>query len=260
MLIPKGKRVLAIGDYHCGHRTGLTPPEFENSGLVDPHHYAIRRTTWDWYEERVKAYKPQIVIYNGDAIDGKGQASGASELLYADRNVQVDMAVACLKAIPGRPKIVMSYGTAYHTGKEEDFEDQIADKVKAVSIGGEDVIDVNGLLINYRHHLGSSSVPHGRATAISKEVVWNWLWALRGEYPMADVILRSHVHYNVGAFGPGWLGMSLPALQGYGSKYGGRRMSGTVDVGMAYFNVVSKQEYSWDVDILRYPAAATVSL
>jgi predicted MPP superfamily phosphohydrolase len=256
----KSKRVLAIGDFHCGQRAGLTPPQFDNTGHTDPHHHAIRRTTWDWYEKLVQSLKPQIVIFNGDAIDGKGQASGGTELLYADRNVQVDMAVACLKAIPGSPKIVMSYGTAYHTGKEEDFEDKVADGVNAYSIGGEDVIDVNGLLINYRHHLGSSSVPHGRATAISKEVIWNKLWAIRGEYPMADVVLRSHVHYHVFAGGPGWLGMSLPALQGYGSKYGGRRMSGTVDVGAVWFDIKGKQEYTWNSDILRYPAAVAPSL
>lgn len=257
----KEKRVLTIGDFHCGHRTGLTPPEFETSALVDPHHFAIRRTTWDWFSQRVKALKPKIVIFNGDALDGKGQASGGTELLYSSMNTQVDMAVRCLEEIPGKPKIVMSYGTAYHTGKDDDYEQQIVDRIDHVlKIGGEDTIDVNGLIFNYRHHLGSSSVPHGRATAISKEVIWNKLWALRGEYPMADVVLRSHVHYHIFAGGPGWLGMSLPALQGYGSKYGGRRMSGTVDVGMVWFDVKGKRDYKWNTDILRYPAVVAPSL
>jgi hypothetical protein len=155
----------------------------------------------------------------------------------------------------------MSYGTAYHTGKDDDYEQQIVDRIDHVlKIGGEDTISVNDLIFNYRHHLGSSSVPHGRATAIAKEVIWNKLWALRGEYPMADVVLRSHVHYNIFAGGPGWLGMSLPALQGYGSKYGGRRMSGTVDVGMVWFDVKGKRDYKWNTDILRYPAAVAPSL
>jgi len=254
------KRVLAIGDFHCGQSAGLTPPGYEISPLVGPRHQAVRRATWDFYAAKVNEIKPDVVIFNGDAIDGKGQSSGGTELLYADRNVQVDMAVDCLNTIPGKPKIVMSYGTAYHTGKEEDFEDQIADRVGAERIGGEDVIDVNGLIINYRHHIGSSSVPHGRHTAIAKEVLWNKLWAMRGEYPQADVILRSHVHYHIFAGGADWLGMTLPCLQGYGSKYGGRRMSGTIDVGMVHFDVQSKESYTWKSHILRYPAADVPSL
>lgn len=256
----KYTRVLTIGDYHCGQRAGLTHPDFEINSFVDPHHHAIRRAGWNYYKATVDALKPDIVIFNGDAVDGKGQASGGTELLYSDRNVQVNMAVAALEAIPGNPKIVMSYGTAYHTGKEEDFEDQIAKQVKALKIGGEDVIDVNGLVINYRHHVGSSQTPYSRQTAVAKEALWNQLWSLRGEYPLADVLLRSHVHYHTFTGGHGWLAMTLPALQGYGSKYGGRRMSGTVDFGLVHFDVTSKEDYSWHSHILRFPAVAVPSL
>ena len=256
----KTKRVLAIGDFHCGQRGGLTPPEFEPGGNYDPAHYSVRRMGWDFYQATVDRLKPDIVIFNGDAIDGKGFMSGGTELIYTDRNVQVKMAVACLQAIPGNPKIVMAYGTGYHTGKREDWEDQIADLVGAEKIGGEDTIAVNGVVINYRHHLGRSSVPHARHTAIAKEVLWNILWAERGEYPKADILIRSHVHYHNFAGGVGWLGMTLPALQGYVSKFGGRRMTGTIDFGLVHFDITSKEDYTWKSHILRYPAAAVLSL
>jgi hypothetical protein len=232
---------------------GLTHPSDDfDDGTA---HYLVRRTIWEWYKPLVKRLKPHIVIVNGDAIDGDGKKSGGTEQLTTDRLKQCKMAVKALKAIPGKPKFFMSYGTGYHTGDDEDFENIIADDIGAVKIGAEDTIDVNGLHINYRHHIGRSGIPHGRHTAVAKEKLWNQIWAERGEYPKADVIIRSHVHYYNYAGGPGWLGMTTPALQGYGSKYGARRMTGTVDVGLVYFDIWSKERWEWKAEILRFPAA-----
>jgi hypothetical protein len=169
-----------------------------------------------------------------------------------DRDEQAEMAEEPIK-LPRAKHIVMSYGTAYHSGKTEDWENQIAKAVGAAKIGSEDTIEVNGLLINYRHHVGSSTIPHGRHTAIAKEVLWNQLWSLRGEYPRADVLIRSHVHYHRYAGAADWLAFTTPCLQGYGTKYGGRRMSGTIDLGVVWLDVYSKDKYTWDRKILRMP-------
>ncbi len=250
------KRVLVISDEHTGHDLGLTHPSDDfDDGTT---HYQVRRTIWDWYCPLVKKLKPHIVINNGDCIDGKGKKSGGTEQLTADRMKQCKMSVKTLSVIPGKPKFFMSYGTGYHTGDDEDFEDIIAREMKAEKIGAEDTIDVNGLLINYRHHVGSSGIPHGRHTAVAKEKLWNNIWSERGEYPKADVILRSHVHYHNFCGGPGWLAMTTPALQGYGSKYGARRCTGAVDVGMVHFDIRGKDDWTWESHILRFPAEAAL--
>ena len=250
------KRVLVLSDFHSGHVLGLTHPSYDytTGHKTQTAHYQVRRTIWEWYKDKVKRLKPDIVIFNGDAIDGKGEKSGGTELLTLDRDEQCEMAIAALQAIPRRPKLFMSYGTPYHSGINEDWEDIIAREMEAEKIGAEDTVDVNGLLINYRHHIGRSSIPHGRHTAVAKEKLWNAIWAERGEYPRADVIVRSHVHYYNYAGGPSWLGMTTPALQGYGSKFGARRVTGTVDVGMVHFDVWSKERWDWKVHILRFPA------
>ena len=247
------KRVLVISDQHCGHDLGLTHPSDDfDDGTT---HYLVRRTIWEWYKPLVKRLKPHIVIVNGDAIDGDGKKSGGTEQLTTDRIKQCKMAVKTLKVIPGKPKFFMSYGTGYHTGDDEDFEDIIAREIEAQKIGAEDTIDVNGLLINYRHHIGRSGIPHGRHTAIAKERLWNLIWAERKEYPKADVLIRSHVHYYDFDGDFDWLGMTTPALQGYGSKYGGRKCTGTVDVGLVYFDVKGKDDYTWKAERLKFPAA-----
>ena len=256
------KRVLVISDFHSGHVLGLTHPgyDFTTGHKTMTAHYQVRRTIWDWYKDKVQRLKPDIVIFNGDAIEGKGEKSGGTELLTLDRDEQCEMAIAGLQAIPRRPKLFMSYGTGYHTGNMEDWEDIIAREMKAEKIGSEDTIDVNGLLINYRHHIGRSGIPHGRHTAIAKEKLWNLLWAERGEYPKADVIIRSHVHYYDGAFGADWVGFTTPALQGYGSKYGARRVTGTVDVGLVYLDVWAKDNFTWKAKILKFPAEAPLQV
>ena len=244
-------RLLAMSDTHCGHELGLTPPKHDPGPRLTPTRYRMRREIWDWWEPRAKALKPDVVIFNGDAIDGKGQSSAASELIYTDRNDQVEMATDILKGIGGKPEIYMAYGTAYHTGKGEDWEDRVAANVGAIKIGSEDDIDIRGTVFNYKHHLGRSSVPSGRTSAVLKDALWNQIWADRGEYARADVILRSHVHYHTFAGDSDILALTLPALQGYGTKFGGRRMSGVVDVGYIIFDVYGPNEYKWDSHIWR---------
>lgn len=258
----KSKRVLAVADFQCGHLIGLTPPGFDADREPQRHHefYDMRRTIWRWFKRTVSKLAPiDILIVAGDAVDGKGPASGGTEQLYMDRNDQVEMAAAVIRTIDAK-KIVMAYGTPYHTGKQEDWEDAVAREVGAEKIGGEDVIDVNGLIINYRHHVGRSTIPHGRFTPIAKEMLWNILWAERGEYPKADVLIRAHVHYHVYCGTSNWLAMTLPALQGYGTKYGGRRMTGTVDVGMVVFDVTNRGEFTWRPELLRLQEQRPISL
>ena len=67
-------------------------------------------------------------------------------------------------------------------------------------------------------------------------------YLLGGGYSM---ILRGHVHYLNFCGGPGWLAMTLPALQMKGSKYGVRQCSGVVDFGFTVFDVGEDGRYTW---------------
>lgn len=251
----KSKRGLVIADLHSGADTGLTHPNYDadRGSKKRRSHYDMRRAMWDWYETTVTSL-PRLdwMIINGDAIDGSGWRSGGTEQLNTDRDDQCEMAVSAIN-VKKAPRIFMSYGTGYHTGDVEDWEDIIAREIKAEKIGGEDTININGLLINYRHFVGSSSIPHGRHTAVAKEKLWNLLWSETEQFPKADVILRSHVHYHNYSGGASWLAMTTPCLQGHGGKFGGRKMSGTIDIGVVYFDVVSKDDYTWKSNILRLP-------
>jgi hypothetical protein len=257
------KRVVLMGDTHCGHEAGLTPAAFQvrwreaekdednedNAARLirerENKAAALEHECWAWYVAACRRVQPvDLVIFNADAIDGRGERSGGTELLTADRGKQCDMAVTAIRKMGAR-RTMMTYGTPYHTGQIEDWEDNIADRLDAECIKSHLWVDVNGLIFDVKHHIGSSSVPYGRSTPITKDRVWNLIWAEHEQQPKANVIIRSHVHYFHGAFGTGWLGMTLPALQAAGTKYGARKCSGTVDFGFVVFDVKPSGNFSW---------------
>ena len=106
-------------------------------------------------------------------------------------------------------------------------------------IGAHEWVEVGGVVFDMKHHVGSSSVPHSRSSAISREALWSQLWSDAGHTPKADVLIRSHVHYHAGSFDysikPHWR-LTTPALQAMGTKFGSRRCSGLVDFGFLVFD------------------------
>ena len=239
------KRVVVIADLHCGHRVGLTPPKYQ-SAICGQKFYSIQVEKWKQYVDILVELKPiDVLLVNGDCIDGRGERSGSVELIAPSRKKQVDMAVDCINECEA-DKIIMTRGTPYHTGYKEDWEDMIADGVDAVKIGEHEWPEVNGLVFDVKHKIGNTSVPHTKGTSINRDRLWNALWAERGLQPKADIFIRSHVHwFHYGGDMDG-LCVYTPALQGMGSKYGARECSGTVDWGLIYFDVQKNGDYTWE--------------
>ena len=75
--------------------------------------------------------------------------------------------------------------------------------------------------------------------------------------PRADIILRGHVHYYSYCGTPDKLCMTLPALQGMGSKYGAKECEGLIDWGMVLFEVEDDGSYRWHPFIHRIKEQAT---
>ena len=211
---------------------------------------AINDELWFAFESALKELPPiDFILANGDLIEGKGKRSGGTELLTPDRNLQCSMAVSvfdhlkpyCNPAV----EIIGTYGTPYHAGEYEDWEDQIAKTVGFRKMGSHEWYEVNGLVFDLKHAVGSSQVPYSRHTATAKEGTWNDIWAIEDMQPFADVILRSHVHYFQYSGNSRRLQMTLPALQGMGSKFGARKCSGLVDFGFIFFEIHGKNKYQW---------------
>lgn len=226
------KKVLIMSDLHSGHKAGLTPPDWQTS--------AKQKDQYDAYQNLLNQIgKVDILVVNGDLIDGKGTRSGGTELIEADRHRQGEIAEECIRQVE-TSNIVMTYGTPYHAGTEEDFEGQIAYRLGAEI---RDMLEftVEGVNFNIKHKVGGSTIPHGRATPIAREKVWNTLWEEMEVQQKAHVLVRSHVHYYTFTGDVNWLGFTTPAMQGFGSKFGSRQCSGVVNFGMVLVKVYKGQ-------------------
>ena len=215
---------------------GLTPPAWQYQPTDEHPKYArYQHLMWKWYVETIEALKPiDLLVHNGDCVDGKGFKSGGTELITSDRNKQANMAIECIEQAAAL-RVVIVYGTGYHTGNDEDWEDVIAEKMGA-EIHSHPSLDVEGVVFDFKHKIGSSAIPHGRHTAPARDKLWNLLWTEKGLRPKADVLVRSHVHYYTQSSDTFGDVFTTPCLQGPGSKFGARACSGIIDIGLLAFD------------------------
>ena len=250
----KQKRLAVIADPHSGHRVGLTHPDYQwKVPTLTAHIWTkvarIQRECWRWYAKTVKALRPvDVLLVNADCIDGRGERSGGVELITGDRAEQVEIAARVIE-LWGAKVVIMTRGTPYHTGTEEDWEDVLARRVRARKIGDHEWIDLNGIVFDFKHHVGRSTIPHGQFTPQARDWLWNALWAEAGYQPRADWIVRSHVHYArwCGGMRGGreWHATTTPALQAMGTRYGARYCSNLVDFGLMHWDVDGKGGVDW---------------
>lgn len=251
---PKGnkKRVVFIADLHSGHKVGLTPPKYQLMNkpeeTVQDHFNnkfaTIQKECWKFYSSIIDSLQPiDILVVNADCIDGRGEASGGTELLTTDIQEQCNIATACIQYVKAKD-IVMTYGTPFHVGKLEDNENLIAKNVGARKIGSHEWIDVNGVIFDIKHKTTGSIIPHGRGTAGLREAMWSVIWKDQNLIPGSDVIVRSHVHFDLDVKTTGLPRVIYtPALQAMGSKYGARQCVGIISYGLVYFDVYDNGEY-----------------
>lgn len=238
------KRIVFLSDTHCGSVFGLTPPKHFSS-----HHRALQEESWEAYKKMtLKWAKPDILVANGDLIEGTQSKQGAAELITPDRNIQVEMAEECLRAWDAK-QIFLTYGTKYHVGEQaEDFEYNIAKTLKA-KIEGRLFLNVEGLTFDIRHKVGMSIVPYGRATILLRDLAWDLIREAAGTGPKVDVVVRSHVHYHIFIEQPGKIAFTTPALQLARGRFGSRECVGETHWGAIQLTVHKGQIIKTDKDI-----------
>jgi hypothetical protein len=196
----------------------------------------FQREVWSFWASTLAALQPvDCLFFLGDAVDGKGERSGGTEEIQMCRVQQSQMAARCIEEAHAG-EVYMVYGTPYHVGVDEDWEDLVAEFVKG-HISGREFIEIEGVGFDLAHFVGGSSVPYSRATALLRDEIWNMIWAHDGKQPDADYILRGHTHHSVYHEEYGKVAEILPALQGYGSKFGVRKCRATVDIGFIHLDV-----------------------
>ncbi len=204
------KKLAVVSDLQCGSIFGMLPPNFITSEGIPKLQNAGQKYLWEcWidYADRLKEFKPDAIIMNGDANDGRQRKQEGSELslnLIAD---QIRAAVECLTLLKKRApnaKWYFTRGSAYHVGQGGQDEEEIAKALNAeryTSVGtGVYVrevlwLDIEGVLIEASHHIGVTQGFY-RLTQLDKEMQWSAMAAKDNTkgIPKADLLIRSHVH------------------------------------------------------------------
>lgn len=246
------KHILVVSDPHCGHWAGLSDddhllPEQTATGRMQRE---LRSIVDAGLEDLTPPGGFDWAVNLGDCIDGKGERSEGVEQVEPDRMKQAEMCIRLLETIP-TPGWSLVYGTPYHTGVGEDFERVVADGLPNATIHGISFLPVEGIIINLRHHIASSSVPYGGMTPLAKERFALAQWSHEQGWPNPDIILRGHVHEMQTAgeacgqdtASGRWEARTLPALQAASTKYG-RRLSKVVHFGLGRLDV-DGTDWSW---------------
>lgn len=244
------KEIVILSDTHCGSVYGLTPP----SQFI-PHFKKLQSEGWIAFKKMVhKWFRPDIVIANGDLIEGTQSKQGGAELITPDRNVQCDMAVECLEEWDAK-EYFLTYGTKYHVGEQaEDFEYHIAETLRCrgrkATIEGRLFLKVEGMTLDVRHKVGTSGIPHGRATALLKEMMWDLIEEAKDNGPKVDIVIRSHAHYHILVEDPDKTMIITPGLQLKRGRYGTRECQGEIHWGALRLTIhkgkiINKEKMIW---------------
>ncbi len=257
------QRWVVLSDMHVGSKTGLTSTP---SNPVQRQLVARWEDARRWY-----GAAPDVVLVNGDAIDG--QDRHARDI---DENYMIDQAQKAAELLfewGAKREYIIRTGTRYHVSSDgEEMERFVVShlqyllakagrKVK-VTFGRKLKTTINGwFVLEARHKIGRSSIPHGRGTAPARSKMWNVLNAAlsasRGRKPVQwpHLIVYSHVHYwhyTEDAWGAV---CTLPGWQAIGSKFGDEECSGHIDIGLLGLEVGATKEVGWSWEKRLYQAA-----
>lgn len=242
------KTLVIISDLHSGSVFGLCPPGYWEA---DDDRRSMQKEAWQAYMKIVNRWKkPDILLVNGDCIEGTAKKDGGAELTTLDRNIQCEMAVKSISQFQAG-QILMTYGTKYHTGDQaEDFEYNIAQDLGA-KIGGRIDFEIDGLIFNARHKIGGSSIFNGRASAIMREMAWSLINESVDNSPKVRVIIRSHVHYHIWIEQGDRVMFTTPCLQLSRGRYGSRECSGETHWGAIRLTISKGTIIKKEVELCR---------
>lgn len=224
------KTILVLSDCHVGHRLAICPPQFIDSDGGTYRANRVQKALFEAWWEVVKAWgKPDILVINGEPIDGQQPKDKGVEAWTTNYLDQIKASVQLVKMF-GAKKTYVTRGSNYHVSVdglsvEEIFGERVgAEKVDGNFVSPELFLTVEGVRFNYAHHIsGSLSGWVYRHTPSSKEVMLVKL--NEGEKHPVDVVVRSHVHYFSGVFGPSYMSITTPCWQ-LQNWYAMRRTSG----------------------------------
>ena len=208
MIKERVRNIIVISDTHAGCQLALCPPivKLDSGGTYE--RSKIQKKLWNHWEyfwqkwvPEVTKNEPYIIVHNGDAIDGKHHDSVTQ--ITQNLGDQIAIATTILEPVVNAKNCAGYYhirGTEAHVGKSGQQEEGLAKTLKAIpdEIGNharwELWMKLNGCLIHFSHHIGTTQSANYESTAPYKEYIESLTDAARWGRQAPDVVVRSHRH------------------------------------------------------------------
>lgn len=216
---PKKNYVIAVvSDIHAGCRLSVCSPEVSLDGGSGYTPSKVQQGLYAWWEEywrwvrKFAGTRPIIIVNVGDSLEGVHHQtiSTISNNLADQEEVAYRLLEEPVKMACGRYYHIR--GTEAHAGKSGQEEERLAKRLGAVpdDTGAharyELWLNVDGKVIHFTHHIGTSGSVGASATALQKEAEQFLVDSARWGKAIPDALVRGHRHHcNL---------VSLPTRQG----------------------------------------------
>lgn len=191
---------------------GLCPPdgaELDEDGLYMPSKLQLK--VWSYWEEFWKEWVPAatkgedfIIVNNGDVIDGVHHNS----VTQISHNIsdQKILAKKILAPVIANPKCKGYYhvrGTEAHVGRSASYEEELARELGAIPNAEKQHarwelwLDMQGELIHFLHHIGTTSSSAHESSAVNAELTASFVESARWDEKKPTIIVRSHRHRSI---------------------------------------------------------------
>lgn len=240
----KLRTIIVVSDIHAGCRLALCPADgvsLDDGGDYMPSEF--QRKIWDWWTEFWNVWVPQAtdgeryaVVVNGDCIDGSHHRSTTQISQNIEDQVQIAYQILKPIADANKGRFYIVRGTEAHVGQSGKDEESLAKRLGAVPnrIGQCARWELNKRLgryvINFMHHIGTTSSSAHETSAINAELAAAFVEAGRWEHTPPRIVVRSHRHrcaevripakdgYAIGFVTPAWQGKTPFAYKVAGGR------------------------------------------
>lgn len=214
------KKIIAVvSDLHVGSSIGLCGSKLD---LADGGVYQPSKNQAELYKGWMKFFqyvdevstnvKTRVLVVNGDLVDGDHHGT----VSIVTNNIEVQEAAAIELLRPAAKQFDAVYvvrGTEAHTQPGAQSDERIAKGIGArldESTGQYSRwqlwLDVDGVVFNIAHHIGTTSSAAYESSAVMREMVAALVEAGQWEQRLPDVLIRSHRHR--------YIKVSIPSARG----------------------------------------------
>jgi hypothetical protein len=212
------REILILSDMHVGSLWGLWPPDFETDDpRSDDRLKFIQNQTqkklWSHWKHMIEATNPEIIIFNGDLIDGQQKRGVGRGLVTPYLEHQIAACTDIIHTLPEVP-LYFTQGTEYHELPDGSAAEQYIAKEFQADFGDDLLIDECGIRMHVGHQIPVSGTTwQYRTTPLARDLLLLALNSAEEKYGKVDVAIRSHAHYYCACSFASQLGVITPCWQ-----------------------------------------------